>query len=104
MKKKIDKKGIFVCGYGCNGRLGLGDSNNRNIPTKLEMKNIKIVHNSGFKRKWSPNEHKFFPKHFRDSVFSFLLSLNRLSKQKSNKKSFFLLPKPILSLVLNFTL
>ena len=46
-KIKIEKGEVFVCGCGDSGRLGLGDRSNRNIATKLELKEkLKFFHNT----------------------------------------------------------
>ena len=45
-KIKKDKKEIYVCGLASEGQLGLGNTNYRNFPTKIEVNlDLKLVHN-----------------------------------------------------------
>jgi hypothetical protein len=65
---------LFGFGYNHHGQLGLGDINNRLIPTLLmKNTNITIINNHKINHEFTSNNYIFLPDKLKISIFIFLL-------------------------------
>ena len=96
---------LYVFGNNKYGQLGLGDNNNRNLPTLLNLpNNEKIKPFIENQSTWNKKEHKYSSNSTKLIIKSFLiLSLINLKTDKPKYSSLiYLLPKDIIIEILQF--
>ena len=96
---------IYVFGNNNYGQLGLGDKNERNLPTLLNLPNNEKIKPFIENLTWNKKEHKYSSNSTKLIIKSFLiLSLINLKtdKPKYEESLIYLLPKDIIIEILQF--